>query len=232
MIPKIIHRVWLGPKEMPENFLQYGLTWQHMNPYWEVIEWDEKSLYSHFGKFRCQSTIDLIVERSSGPSVERSTQLADIIGHELTYEFGGIYMNCDVKPIRPLGVLFAKYPQCLDSAFASSEFGGFVVNAVTGGPAKHPFWEAVLEALPGRYASYPPGTEMVWTTGPRLLTDLANYRKDCYALPEHVFNPVPWQSIPLGSSPDGTVDESTFPEDVVAMHAWAHRKSMRSNIVP
>jgi len=230
MIPKIIHRCWLGPNPMPDVYKSYGTMWWQSNPDWEVIDWSWHNLSTDF---IAQDTIDLITARASKPSIEWATQLADIIGYELTYKYGGIYMNADIKPIKPLSTMFINHPKCENMAFAALEQGDFLVNAVTGGPARSSFWKEVLDGINHNYINYPPQTEMVFTTGPRYLDSI--WRQDInklYALPIHTFNPIWWGDLETGSTPDGIYNESSFPEDTIGMHCWGHKLTGRSNVVP
>lgn len=216
---------------MPEEYVAYGDGWRDLNPGWEVLDWDESIFETSW--IQNKEIYQVIKDRATRPSVELWTQIADLAGYELTYRYGGIYMNVDVKAIKPLSVMFEHHPACLTQPFAAREYpGNFVVNAFTGGHKKDPFWKAVLDFIPSHFLSFPEGTEMVHTTGPQMLTKVWQQRNDMYALPVHVINPVAWQDIPHGTTPDGVVDESAFPEDTVGLHTWGHKLNGRSNIVP
>ena len=38
-IPQVIHRLWLGPRPMPQRFKDYGRDWESLNPGWECHDW-------------------------------------------------------------------------------------------------------------------------------------------------------------------------------------------------
>ena len=38
-IPHVIHRLWLGPRPMPQRFRYYGRDWERLNPGWECHDW-------------------------------------------------------------------------------------------------------------------------------------------------------------------------------------------------
>ncbi len=233
---KIISRLWLGPKEMPEKYIEYGKKWQELNPDWEVIEWTPQNL-SDGEMFNTDVLVD-IHSRGGPDSIEAAVQKADVIGYNLIWEYGGIYLNVDIEPVRPLSYMFDYYGIDPLQAYASREDWNTprIVNAVLGGPPKHPFWKYVIEKLP-EYYWRDPQAEMVETTGPVLLTDCANmWNKDMNfsndlplkVMPHKAFNLAHWSRIPLGSNADGRWVDS---EEVIAIHHWGHKLTGRTNIV-
>ena len=44
LIPQIFHRIWLGDKEMPEEFVYYGETWKKLHPSWKIKLWTEENI--------------------------------------------------------------------------------------------------------------------------------------------------------------------------------------------
>ena len=38
-VPKLIHRAWFGPREMPREYVEYGQRWEELNPDWHLIDW-------------------------------------------------------------------------------------------------------------------------------------------------------------------------------------------------
>ena len=43
-IPRIIHRIWVGPEELPAEFAAFGEQWADMHPGWEHRLWTEDNL--------------------------------------------------------------------------------------------------------------------------------------------------------------------------------------------
>lgn len=238
MTKPIVHRLWLGPKEMPNEYQEFGKMWQILNPDWKVADWDFAETLRY--DWQNWDVLDSIKRRGTKDgkiSVECAVQLADVLGYELIYRFGGVYVNVDIEPIRPLSHMFDHYALQYNDAYAALEDGGRVVNAVLGASVpEHPFWKCVIEKLPAYYWA-DPTAEMVSTTGPVLLTDCVrdwnqNELGDKFViLPQESFNPVHWSQIPAGG--DAEVGKKIFghKEGVIGVHHWAHRKTGRSNTV-
>lgn len=239
---KIISRAWLGPAPMPSTYFDYGNDWLAFNEGWTLVDWDYAAILDK--NWINKSVITDILNRMNNGSgiltVEAAVQIADVIGYELIYEFGGVYTNCDVMPVRSLAYMFEHFALG-DSAYAGKEDNTTdrIVNAVLGGPTNHPFWEYVIEVLPTRYFSNPL-TEMVYSTGPQLLTECAQSwhglmktegtsELSLKVLPTEAFNPLHWENIPLGTYPDLTKIE--YGPNTVGIHGWAHRKDQRTNLV-
>jgi mannosyltransferase OCH1-like enzyme len=210
---------------MPEIYRGFGSLWSTMNPGWEVIDWSWQSLPTDLANW---SVCEDLISRCTRNPVGLATQLADVIAYELVYWCGGIYVNADIEPLRPLDELYERY-SLSGRAWAGMEDEQFMVNAVFGGPQGHPFWAAVVRELPRRYERMV-GGEMNQSTGPRLLTDVwAQDRGAVVALPFHVFNPVHWSQVPLGSqraSVEGVDLSRSW-----GVHHWGHRRIPRSNVV-
>jgi mannosyltransferase OCH1-like enzyme len=220
---------------MPEHYVEYGRQWQEMNPDWEVIEWNaetvqepiNKDVWDAIGKFPKSS---ITMDRDRAIAVQR----ADVMGYEIVYEHGGIYLNCDIQPLRPMNELIEETG---DKAFAcyEGEYNGkwFLVNAVLGGPRHHEVWEECIRELPLRYFRMYL-SPMEQTTGPHLITDLYDriYRKrpDVFAaLPRHYFNPVHFGEIPVGQDASDRIDWARE-QGAYGLHHWGHREDQANYV--
>ena len=211
----MVHRIWSGGP-MPEDYRRFGQRWADLNPGVTVHLFDETWLRARV--WTNQKVVNDLWRRDAGRrSTELFAQLADVIGYELVYRFGGLYVNCDVEPVRPLGDL-------TDEAFVCWEDDRWLVNSAMYAPEPgHPFFGEVIAALPDSYAR---GGLMNRTTGPGLLT--ACWRKSKYApraLDPVVFGPHHWRAIPRG----GTAEGLDIPPETVAVHHWGHRRDGRTN---
>lgn len=229
MIEKFIHRLWLGPDTMPEEYAEYGRQWQQMNPDWTLLEWTYKNI--DLGAMINRNSWD-IAEMTAKAQIPMdhqravAVQRADILSYELVYRFGGVYLNTDIQPIRPLDELVE---QTGERAFAcyEGEYNGrrYLVNAVLGGPKKHPFWKACIEDLPIRFFNSF-GAPMETTTGPHLVTDIfeRGWPEDQFvALDEYYFNPVHFGDIETGGDASDRV-EWAKEQGAYGLHHWGHRK--------
>lgn len=228
----IIHRMWLGPYRMPEEYVTYGQMWAELNPGWEVREWSLDELMESVIN---RDVVEDLFSRDGGrDGVELWVQLADVFGYQVIYQHGGVYVNVDIEPVRSMEYLFQRYSPGHRAYAPYEDEGELVVNAVLGGPAEHPFWERINEVLPVRYAEMP-GQEMNQVTGPHLLTSLARawnrnrVGEDAFvALPQASFNLVHWKQIAPGGDATGLWKDSM---DVIGIHHWGHKKVGRSNYV-
>lgn len=234
---RTIHRFW-GGKPMPERYREYGRKWMAMNPGWDVVDWDLPMLVKSFDPVSAPVIRHLMTRDPGRVSEEFWVQLADVVGYELLYQYGGVYLNCDIEPVRAL--------ECLGDAvlmhvWASYEnrVDGRIVNAAMGSPwPRHPFYAKLLLEATRRYLA-DPHAEMVQTTGPAMLTDMVaewNVHSAVHppggrvvVLPVEAFNPVHWRDVPQG----GWVRlEGTFTDATIGVHHWGHRLTGRSNTVP
>lgn len=190
-IPKIIHRVWLGPKEMPDEFKRYGQTWADLHPGWEMKLWTEDNLPNYF-----QHTA--LMKTTTVPAWQ-----ANIVRYNAVYYFGGIYVDTDFECLKSLEPL-------LDGigAFASRfrEKSKALANGLFGATAGHAWMKEVLRRVP-----------LVWepkrtTVGPLLLTQVTKGRQDVTLLP--------WQHFYPYYSEEMHRKFERFP-DAYAVHHWA-----------
>lgn len=89
---KILHRVWLGPNPEPEHFQKWRDRLVELNPDWTVVTWDEGSLKA--------LGIDAAELCDAWPSSLAAQSNA--VRLRAVMLFGGIYLDCDVEPLKPI----------------------------------------------------------------------------------------------------------------------------------
>src|SRR5437763_13179641 len=119
-IPRIIHRIWLGPDAMPREFEEYGETWARLHPDWEMRLWTEDSL----PEVRWREIHD-----TSRTGAER----ADILRYELLLRFGGVYVDADFECRRAIDSLIRDI-----DFFAGENAPHRVANGIIGAVPDHP----------------------------------------------------------------------------------------------
>lgn len=87
-IPKKIHYIWIGGKEMPDKFQRNLETWKKYNPDYEIIQWNESNY-----DFKKIDYMKEAYEAQAWGFVPNYARL-DII-----YNYGGIYLDVDVEVI-------------------------------------------------------------------------------------------------------------------------------------
>ena len=90
MIPKIIHQIHIGEKELSEKELMWQKTWKTYNPNYEYIFWDDEKIDS----------LELInrtyLQNESYP------MQSDILRYEILYQYGGVYVDTDFECLKNL----------------------------------------------------------------------------------------------------------------------------------
>lgn len=166
MIPRVIHRVWLGTDPMPEEFEYYGETWREHHPDWEMRLWTDDNL----PELRFPDALERC--RNHG---ERS----DILRSELLFQFGGLYVDTDVECRRPLEPLIGDA-----TAFAAWVRPGRIGSAVLGATPGHPAIERLLTEMQDRVGE---GSQIEATVG--LLTDVLSEAPDVEVFDSDTFYP-------------------------------------------
>lgn len=222
LTPKILHRLWLGPRSMPRVYADYGEKWRKLHPDWEYREWGLEDL----PPLRNQALFDSCGVSWGGlagagkQASARQVQQADIAAYELVEQFGGVYVNCDLEPLKALDPLLDMVE---GKAFAGqSPEPRYISNAVIGGPKRHWFWGAVIDFMPLRVATTP-AKAMNFQTGPLLLTEVAT-REGQWPEPGNALKVFPFDFF----SPYGYLDmgmEGGRFDTAYMEHHWGHRKS-------
>ena len=113
IIPKKIHYMWLGRKEMPDNLHRCIESWKKYCPDYEIIRWDESNYDVHKNRFVTQAYDN-----------NRLGFVPDYARLELLYEHGGIYMDTDVEIQRNLDDLLFQNAFCSVEKWQVVNFGG------------------------------------------------------------------------------------------------------------
>lgn len=209
---------------MPDDYQEFGRKWQSLNPDWIVKDWTEDTLPPLIN----QGVWDDLGQPLPGQTLDEiavATQRADVVDYELVYRYGGLYVNTDIEPVRPLDQMFWDYPDLYRKPGAVMEDDQWMVNAVMWAPGrKNDFYWSVINNLPRRYfENY--GGYMNGTTGPHLLTSVWQMGYDVVQLPVNTFNFVHFRDVPSGGV--ATFDEATLPPEVIGIHHWGHRRNGR-----
>ena len=90
MIPKIIHYVWFGG-DKPSHVQDCIATWRKFCPDYEIKEWNESNTDS--------KSCDFVKEALA---LKQYSFVSDVIRLAVLSEYGGIYLDTDVKLLKPL----------------------------------------------------------------------------------------------------------------------------------
>ena len=114
-IPKIIHYCWFGENDIPDKEQKCIDTWKEFFPNYEFKFWNEKN----FDFNRC-----LFAKQAY--DVKKYAFVSDYVRAKVLYEYGGIYLDTDVKILK-------SFPQIKASkGFMGFERKAFLGTAVIG----------------------------------------------------------------------------------------------------
>lgn len=110
---------------------------------------------------------------------------ADLIRLDAVYAYGGVYLDADMRVLRPLDQLIEHY-----DFFMGCESAGNLTNALIGAATRHPAIDSIIRFLEENEPdwSLPPNE----ATGPMLFARLLSWRTDVNILPRETFYPRNW----------------------------------------
>ena len=128
-IPKIIHYCWFGSKEIPEKEKACIATWNEMFPGYEFQLWSEDNFnYKECGFAR------------QAYEHKKYAFVSDYARAKVLYEYGGLYLDTDVKVLKSFVRLLEEY-----DGVVGFERKAFVGTAVIACHAKNPTIKQLLE---------------------------------------------------------------------------------------
>ena len=217
-IPKIIHFVWIDVDitqdvELPHEMQLNVKMWKKLNPTWKVIVWSPKMVEKAFPQ---------LVNEIRNYRV--TSWQSNLIRYRILYEFGGLYLDTDIYPLRSLPKSITREPFAVCQRPLAFEVGKCweVCNAVIGVPARMPVMFQLLEASLWRSRVF--NTLCAWCpygtfiSGPPVLTAFLLDRSDEFEImPTHTFFPCWFQD-------RSKCVASNFISDskVLGMHTWNH----------
>ena len=99
-IPKIIHYIWFGDKQIPENIQQYINNWNEKLPNYKFILWNE----TNFDLKKAPLYVQQAYEN------KKFAFVADYVRLYALYNYGGIYLDTDVEVVK-------SFDELLDNEF-------------------------------------------------------------------------------------------------------------------
>lgn len=188
-IPKFFHRIWLG-SPIPEQADIYWRKWQELHPEWELFTWEDGSL----GWLENWDLFD---------AGQTWAEKADIARYEIIARFGGVYLDCDFEPLRPIDAALEGV-----EAFSAWEDSDHVAIGIMGCTPGHPFFQDVIHRLPYNVVQH----ESAATnrrTGPLFFTEVVREHPEVTLFPPPVFYPYHYTESDPGAY-----------GDALAVHHW------------
>ena len=119
MIPKVIHYCWFGGSDLPELAKECIESWKKYCPDYEIIRWNE----DNFNINCCDFTKEAY-------DAHKWAFLSDCARLYIIYHEGGIYLDTDVKLIKPLDSLLK------NRCFLGEETSGYINTGLGFGAEK------------------------------------------------------------------------------------------------
>lgn len=148
-IPKKIHYMWLGGRNMPPGLQCCIDSWHKYCPDYEIIRWDE----SNYDVGKC-------IYMKQAYDNKKYGFVPDYARIDILYHYGGVYMDTDVELVRNLDDLLYQEAFCSVEKWQVINFGG-CSGAVRGHPSLQPF----LRAWEGREFIREDGTQDILSSG-------------------------------------------------------------------
>jgi inositol phosphorylceramide mannosyltransferase catalytic subunit len=206
LIPRTLHQVWVGP-DAPALFDEWSAAWRELHPTWDYVLWTSAPPEFLVAPLIADA-LAFVPERNVGQFT------ADLMRYELLYRFGGVYVDRDMEPRKPIDGLIAG----IEWTFAAWEQQDvWVNNAVMGSVALSSFLGRVLDAIPASVEEHR-GSRPNISTGPRLITKL--FREDPTGL--EVFDADTFYPYRFDSRSGPASPASEFTKSY-AVHRWANK---------
>lgn len=197
---------------MPQRYKDNRAAWEELNPGWVCLDWSIGLPWMRNADLFHGCGVTWMPNRGDAKeaSLVQVTQ-ADIGAYELLWSLGGLYVNCDMRPVAALPDWFAQ----ADLVLAWEIDDLLLSNAFMAARPRHPFLNAVIEALPHNALTATGGVD--YATGPRFLTAMTErLRPSAAFLPAAACNPwLPGQA------------QNIYPE-TICVHEWGHATSDES----
>jgi inositol phosphorylceramide mannosyltransferase catalytic subunit len=218
MIPKVMHRIWVG-SEMPAEFIAYGRGWQERHPEWTHVLWTDHpqpempgvSIAAPFG-LRNQDLYDAAA--TLAPKNVGQFK-ADVLRYELLLDAGGVYVDCDFECLRPLDGLLTN----IGSFVAWERNGIWLNNAIMGAVPHLDFFAQLVGRLKANVTANV-GKRPNIMSGPQFLTAVYRQRRRARltvptVFAQALFYPYSWNELHRKGQP--------FPQ-AYAVHHWNNRR--------
>lgn len=189
---------------MPAHLRDYLDRWQQLHPTWEFNLWTPETVPT----LRNQDMFDHPEKWSpaSNPWQWRS----DLSRYEILHDLGGVYVDCDLEPLRPIDDL-------LGGEFIAREDRRHVNNAFMGVRPGSPWISDILSGLRESALAHP-RDRVNRQIGAYYLTRLIRRHLEVRILPAELVYPYHWSELDQRDRP--------VAEDAYTRHHWQNKRNI------
>lgn len=209
MIPRVLHHIWIG-SPMPSHLARCVESWRTLHPGWQHQMWSDDDLGWLTNRCLYDQAPSLVPADAVG-------QLrADIARYEILLAHGGLYVDADTEPLRPVDPALAGH-----DAWAAAEDRHWVGNTYLACTPGHPVMQALVDGLKHhmtRQRAMHPNAVLRANvlSGPKYLTPIWQAH-GCHVDPSSHWYPYSYLDVRRGTIP---ADYG----DAWAVHHWDHTR--------
>jgi mannosyltransferase OCH1-like enzyme len=216
-IPHIFHYVWLGQSPMDPVMTEWQRGWSRLHPGWQTRTWREDAdLPAHM--LTCEDEIVECRYPTLLASCSTPARKSDIWRYQILEQQGGVYLDTDVEPIKPIehliegadafaGLCWTSY-RWKDRGDPSLEVGCSIMGAA----AHHPWLRELIELTPWQDPRSPISLAFPY------LTEITGRHPEVRLLKPDVCYPIPWHR--YAQEDRDLLDHEALPEASHAVHRW------------
>src|SRR5688572_26508707 len=169
---------------MPEEFQRYGEQWQQIHPNWRMCLWTQDNVPRLINQ-RLFDEADELAPMSPGQFK------ADVLRYELIWRYGGVWIDCDFEPRKPIDELLVGV-ECF-AAWEKQDV--WIANGLMGAVPEHPFIRLLIDNLEANVETNA-GARPTKLSGPQYLTKLwRKHPEGVVILPERYVYPYGWADL-------------------------------------
>ena len=228
-VPTVMHFTWVDmawdrPLEqapIPAEVMATVDDWQHLHPDWHVIIWTNASVLLHFPEI--YKTLS---------SIQVGAWASDLMRYHILKEFGGVYLDTDIVPLRPIPAstmespfAVCEYPRSYNPADSKCVIA---CNAVIASPRENEDIQLVADNAMQRTKqnlkrSRGEVYKLEWAGSPALSEAVLDEKSSFKILQSHSFYPCNYDQ-----KEDCIPDRYRNDTEVIAMHLWSQSWAAQS----
>ena len=155
-IPKVVHFIWLGPRQYPPSSVENIRTWMAHNPDWIFKFWTDREREAP-----CKGMETIVFQeypfsslRACYETSENWGEKSDCLRFEILYNEGGVYADHDANCMRSFDGLHRAYDLYCGLEMPHLPTAGYTItigNGVLGSRSNHPVIKQVIETIASRW---------------------------------------------------------------------------------